>query len=249
MSPSGGLTPGKNDMATSRSAFITGTSGAIGRAIASSLTDHNWQVLGTHHENPSRNLDGFQSVKLSLEEATVEDISALLEESDLAPFDLVVHCAGNTRNQSILSMSTDDWRSVRRVHLDGGYRIARGARPNLNNASDPVHLLFVSSLVGIRGGRGQSNYAAAKGGLLGLTFSLAEEWAPEVNVNAIRPPLTESAMTDSIPDNRIDDVMSPVLTDDMASPHQTARLVQHIANQHGLTGQVLSADHRIRGPW
>jgi len=239
-------------MSTSELAFVSGASGAIGRCITETLIDDDWSVVGQYHEHPDRLPDRCDPVKLDF--TSPQNLSTRLkntfDEYDSSSFRLVVHAAGLALNRTLINMDPEEWSRVRKIHLDSGFQLANLFGPRLEGTDDqPASFLFLSSLVGFQGGYGQSNYSAAKAGLVGLAHSLAREWAPGINVNVIRPPLTESAMTDTIPDDRIAEAMEPVLNDGMAPPEQTAKLVQYAVQTPNLTGQILSADHRVHGPW
>jgi 3-oxoacyl-[acyl-carrier protein] reductase len=237
-------------MSSPRTALITGASGAIGGAVVDQLLENGWEVLAGYRTRRSDLPSDATPFEIDLESTTTDTLQSRLESTQHTPFNLVVHAAGNTRNHSILSMSAEDWQSVRRVHLDGGYRLARSVRPLLETDAEGVpQFITIVSLVGIRGGYGQGNYAAAKAGLIGLVMSLAREWAPDVNVNAIRPPLTRSAMTDELSEQALETSMEPVLTERMADPETTARQVRYLAEEPDVTGQIISPDHRVHGPW
>lgn len=146
-------------------------------------------------------------------------------------------------------MEPGSWRDVRRVHLDALAWLGREFWSELKDQTSPGHVVAVGSRVGLRGGRGQTNYAAAKAGLVGLVQSLSEEWAPGVLVNLVCPPLTKSTMVDSLDGEALEDSLSQTHTGNLAHPSQTADVVGNLVGQTDVTGQVLTVGHRSTSPW
>jgi len=237
-------------MSLERHAFITGISSSIGGTIARRFLSQNWNVLGTHYRHKQNIPEGCRSVSIDFRstKTTYDQMRSFLRNHAQGRLDIVVHAAGNLRDSSLLTMSEEDWKSVRQVHLDTAFHLARVCNEYFVREEElSAHFIVISSLVGIRGGYGQSNYSAANAGLLGFLYSLAQEWAPRILVNAVQPPLTRSHMTDSTPEGNLRKHQSKSPIDNPSEPNQTAELVNYLVHQDTITGQVLSADNRIHG--
>jgi NAD(P)-dependent dehydrogenase (short-subunit alcohol dehydrogenase family) len=177
-----------------RVAIITGGGSGIGRAIGLRLAsegisvvaadvraDAAEQVLGELREQGA---DGFAvQVDVSHEAGVAELVQSTLER--FGRLDFLVNCAGNNHLGPVVTLSDDGWESVLAVHLTGTFLCCRAAIDPLLESGGRI--VNISSNYGFKGRANGSNYAAAKGGIVGLTKVLAHELAPRVNVNVIAP--------------------------------------------------------------
>ncbi|MFB6347272.1 MAG: SDR family oxidoreductase [bacterium] len=234
-------------------ALVTGASGAIGSDITKLLIDNGWDVLGTYHQNPGEVPKEAKSIQCSLDQPDNSIPKLLGKVTSHTDFlNALIHTAGPVRDEIILNMHPTEWDHVRKVHLDSAYYLARNFRSLLlkdSNRDIPSHYVLFSSLVGLEGSAGQSNYAAAKSALIGFTTSLSKEWAPDILVNALRPAFTQSRMTEDMSPSAHEEVKREIITGTIADPRQTSELIGYLLNQHNLTGQILSTDHRSHPAW
>ena len=182
-----------------RTAVVTGAGRGIGRAIAERLAGDAW-VAGFDLAFP----DGAGAAQ-RIHTVNVAD-SAALEDAmasvmvERGGVDWVVCAAGITRDRVSWKMRDEEWSDVVAVNLTGSFNTARAALPALRR-SPTGRLVFISSINGIRGSFGQTNYAAAKAGLIGLARSLALELARDgVTVNVVAPGFIDTAMTRQLPE-------------------------------------------------
>ena len=182
-----------------RTALVTGAGRGIGRAIVEALAGEAW-VAGIDVAFP----EGPGAASL-VEQADVADRGAMSRTlgriaEEGGGIDWVVCAAGITRDEVSWRMSDADWDDVLAVNLTGAFNTARAAAPALRR-SRQGRLVFISSINGLRGSFGQTNYAAAKAGLVGLARSLALELARDgVTVNVVAPGFIDTAMTQDLPE-------------------------------------------------
>lgn len=183
-----------------RTAVVTGAGRGIGRAVVERLAGDAW-VAGLDVAFP----DGSGAAHWTREtdvadSAAVNDaVRAVVEER--GGVDWVVCAAGITRDGVSWKMDDASWDDVLAVNLTGAFHVARAAAPVLRRSSGG-RLVFISSINGMRGAFGQTNYAAAKAGLIGLARSLALELAREgVTVNVVAPGFIDTAMTRQLPES------------------------------------------------
>ena len=182
-----------------RTAVVTGAGRGIGHAIVEHLAGAAW-VAGIDVAFP----DGPGAAH-SVREADVADSSATSQAlasiiAERGGVDWVICAAGITRDRVSWKMDDESWADVVAVNLTGAFNTARAALPALRRS--PVgRIVFISSINGIRGSFGQTNYAAAKAGLVGLARSLALELARDgVTVNVVAPGFIDTAMTQALPE-------------------------------------------------
>jgi len=186
---------------------VTGGSRGIGAATARALADDGWPVAIAYHSNES----AAEEVRAAIEErggtartfqldlcdGAADEIFSTVEES-LGPVEALVNNAGITADNLTLGMSDDQWSRVIETNLSGVFRLTRRALRKMVRARSG-RIVNVSSIAGIRASAGQSNYSAAKAGLIALTRTLAAEVGQrKITVNAVAPGLIETEMTADI---------------------------------------------------
>ncbi|MDX1661571.1 MAG: 3-oxoacyl-ACP reductase FabG [Gemmatimonadota bacterium] len=163
--------------------------------------------------------------------------------------DVLVNNAGITRDNLLLRMKPEDWQKVLEVNLTGAFHWCRHAvRSMIRQRTGRI--LNVSSIVGITGNPGQSNYAASKAGLIGFTRSLAAEVASRgVTVNAIAPGYVETEMTGALGDEAKADYEARIPAGRLGTPEDVARLAVFLASPLAdyITGQVIRVDGGLSG--
>ena len=189
---------------TGKGALVTGASGGIGAAIATALHENGASVVlsGTRREPLDALHDQLASrthvVPCDLGDAAALDALPNAAAGALGSTDILVHCAGVTRDNLALRMKDEDWQQVIDVNLTAGFRLARAAMRGMMKKRWG-RILFITSVVGTTGNAGQANYAASKAGLTGMAKAMAAEVATRgVTVNCVAPGFIETAMTDGL---------------------------------------------------
>ena len=234
-----------------QSALITGAGRGIGRAIATHLAD-----MGAHVYLVARAQDQLTSVTEEISEgggaATAWAADLLDPEqaqkvaTDFAQLKptILVNNAGITRDTVLLRMKDEQWDDVMNLNLRAAFLLTRTVAKSMLK-SRYGRIINITSVVGIRGNAGQSNYAASKAGLIGFTRSLARELgARNITVNAVAPGYIETEMTDALPDKVKEGIVSQVPLGRMGQPKDIARTVGFLAHPESdyITGQVLNVD-------
>jgi 3-oxoacyl-[acyl-carrier protein] reductase len=224
--------PGRLD---GRVALVTGAASGIGYAIAARLVTEGASVLVNDRDadacrRAASALGGIAAVGDVTDPAAMEAVVALAGPR----LDIVVNNAGITRDAPIHRMTDDDWRLVNDVALFGAFCVCRAAAGLLRaDASYHRKVINVSSAVALYGAPGASNYCAAKAGLIGLTKSLAREWARyRVNVNAVAPGLIAgTGLTEAKPQDLIARVAANIPLGRAGTPEDVAACVESHTGQ------------------
>jgi 3-oxoacyl-[acyl-carrier protein] reductase len=165
-------------------------------------------------------------------------------ESQIGPIEILVNNAGITRDDLIMRLSEEDWRDVIDTNLGGAFFTCRAlSRPMLKRRSGAI--VNISSIVGVRGNAGQTNYAASKAGLIGLTKALAKELGGRgIRVNAIAPGYIATELTDALPDAARDAILANTPLGRLGEPSDVARAVRFLCSDAAafITGDVLAVD-------
>lgn len=244
-----------------RVAIVTGAGRGIGAGVARLLARQGAKVVvndlgvaldGTG-EDKAPALQVIEQIKEAGGEATVNsnDVTdfagaeAIVRQAieTFGRLDVLVNVAGILRDRMVFNMSEEDWDAVIRVHLKGTFNTTRHAAAywrQQRNSEGHFRLINFTSGSGLHGAPGQPNYAAAKMGIVGLTYSCANALRPYgVTANAISPGAA-TRMTESVPQDRL---RSPVTDDDERSPDNVAPAVAYLASERSdwCSGQVISA--------
>lgn len=234
-----------------KTALVTGASGGLGSAIALALAQHGARIAlsGTRAEKLAEihaTLPAVQSgshIILPCDLADAQAVDALVPQAEngLGTLDILVSNAGLTRDGLLLRMKDEDWERVISVNLTAFFRLARAATKGMMKRRSG-RIIGISSVVGVTGNPGQTNYAASKAGMIGFAKSLAQEIASRnVTVNCIAPGFIASPMTDALNDEQKKAILSTIPAGRLGSGEDVAAAVLYLAGASGayVTGQTL----------
>jgi 3-oxoacyl-[acyl-carrier protein] reductase len=234
------------DSAPTRVALVTGGSRGIGAACARALTDAGYRVAVTARgEIPAElSASGVLGIRCDItDNAAVEAAFTEIEEK-LGWVDILVSNAGITRDGLVLRMSDDDFTAVIDTNLTAGFRVAKRAVRSMMR-SRFGRIVFISSVVGAIGQAGQANYAASKAGLVGLSRSLAKEFASRgVTVNVVAPGPISTDMLGELTDKQRAAITDSVPLGRTGTPEEIAATVTFLASDGAayITGAVIPVD-------
>ncbi len=237
-------------MAERRSAFVTGASRGIGRAIADTLAAQGLQVIGTSTtEAGAAALDaalkahGPDHVGLRLDVTDPASVNACFETlaaRELTPL-VLVNNAGITRDNLLLRMKDEEWRQVIDANLGSIFTLSKHFVRAMIKARWG-RIVNITSVVGAAGNAGQANYAAAKAGIIGFTKSLAQEVAARgVTVNAVAPGMVDTDMTRALTDAQREAMLARIPAGRLGNAAEIAAAVAFLAAEQAayITGETL----------
>jgi 3-oxoacyl-[acyl-carrier protein] reductase len=232
-------------------ALVTGGSRGIGAAVCAELGRAGAEVV----VNYTANADAAEAVRTAIggsahavrgDISTMEGATGLVEqvESEIGPIAILVNNAGITRDNLIMKLAEEDWRSVIDTNLGGAFFTCRAvARPMLKRRAGAI--VNMSSVVGVHGNAGQTNYAASKAGLIGLTKSLAKELGGRgIRVNAVAPGYISTELTDALPEPAREAILKSTPLGRLGTTDDVARAVRFLVSDAAafVTGHVLAVD-------
>ncbi|RPK12707.1 Acetoacetyl-CoA reductase [Priestia endophytica] len=232
-------------------AVVTGGSKGIGASISKELAKNGVKVVVNYNSNKESaeeivkqiEAEGGAAVAIGADVSYSEQAKRLIEETKEAfgQLDILVNNAGITRDRTFKKLGEEDWRKVIDVNLNSVYNTTSAALTYLLE-SEGGRVINISSIIGQAGGFGQTNYAAAKAGLLGFTKSLALELARTgVTVNSICPGFIETEMVMAMPENVREQVISKIPARRLGHAEEIARGVLYLCQDGAyITGQELS---------
>lgn len=231
-----------------KTALVTGASGGIGRAVATALSLSGARLVlsGTREgalEETRSALAGPAKIApcdLSDPEA-VSGLVARAEEQLGAGLDILVSNAGVTRDQLLLRMKDEDWDTVLSVNLSAYYRLSKSALKGMMKRRTG-RIIGITSVVGVTGNPGQTNYAASKAGMIGFTKSLAAEVASRgVTANCVAPGFIESPMTDVLSEAQKESLLGAIPAGRLGQGADIGAAVAYLASDEAayMTGQTL----------
>jgi acetoacetyl-CoA reductase len=235
-----------------RVALVTGAVGGIGRSISLHLAAEGailaLSYLVERDEDAEEYLkeltrQGFRASLYKADVSRSDEAVSLVERvtKDFGRIDVLVNNAGITIDKTMKNMSPDQWDKVIGVDLSSVFYCSRAVIGQMLERGYG-RIINISSVVGQKGNFGQTNYAAAKAGIIGFTKALALETAKKgITVNAIAPGFVKTAMTDKIPKDVIDKIVDSIPVGRMAEPSEIARAIVFLADEKSsyITGQVM----------
>jgi len=226
-------------------ALVTGASRGIGRAIAVALAAAGAEVVLGYRSGKDEAEQlaaelGARAIQADVSSA--EDAKRLVEEA--GDVDVLVNNAGLTRDGLLARMSDDDWRTVIETNLSSVFYTCRAVtRPMMKKRGGSI--VNISSVVGVHGNFGQTNYAASKAGIIGFTKSLARELGSRnVRANVVAPGYVKSQLTDVLPEEATAAMIQNTPLGRVAEPEEIAGAVRFLASDEAafITGEVLLVD-------
>jgi 3-oxoacyl-[acyl-carrier protein] reductase len=223
--------------------LVTGGNRGIGLAIARAFAEAGDHVVITHRSGEPP--EGLQGVRCEVtDSASVDAAFTEAEEKLGGPVEVLVANAGITRDTLLMRMTDEEFDTVLDTNLAGAFRCARRASKGMIRLRKG-RIVFISSVVGLYGGPGQTNYSASKAGLVGLARSISRELgARGITANVIAPGFIETEMTAALPEDRKKTYLSAVPAGRFASPEEVAAAVRFIASPEAayITGAVIPVD-------
>ena len=234
-------------------ALVTGASRGIGKAIADKLGEAGATVIGTATSDA-----GADAITARFKAAGIEGVGMAFNVNDddaaeplfkaiteqFGPVSVLVNNAGITRDNLIMRMKQDDWDAIIDTNLSSVFKLCKLAvRPMVKARGGRI--INIASVVGQTGNAGQSNYAAAKAGMIGFGKSLARELGPRgITVNTIAPGFVESDMTDALSEEQKASITSEIALGRLGAPEDIAEACLFLASDKAsyITGHTLSVN-------
>jgi len=240
-------------MLTGKVAFVTGASRGIGKAIALDLAAQGATVIGTATSDK-----GAEAISAYLAEAgatgagkclnvtnadTITEVLAEVTKEFGVPT-ILVNNAGITRDNLLMRMKDEEWDDIIQTNLSSVFRMSKACLRGMMKAKGG-RIINIASVVGVMGNAGQTNYAAAKAGIIGFSKSLAREvGARNITVNTIAPGFIDTDMTKALPEEQRAALTTQIPLQSLGQPEDIAKAVTFLAGDGGsyITGQTLNVN-------
>ena len=235
-------------------ALITGATRGIGKQIALTLAQNGYDIaINYRTEN-----DALKDTKKEIEEkgarclavqgdvSNFEDCERFVKEiiEEYGKIDVLVNNAGITKDTLLMRMKKEDFEDVIDTNLVGTFNVTKNVISHMMKARSG-RIINISSVVGVAGNAGQTNYSASKAGMIGFTKSLAKEVASRgILVNAVAPGFIETGMTDVLKDEIKEEIAKSIPLKRMGTTEDVANVVKFLASEESsyITGQVINVD-------
>jgi 3-oxoacyl-[acyl-carrier protein] reductase len=237
-------------MLNGKVALVTGASRGIGRAIAESLGQQGAKVIGTATSENGADAISARFSELGLageglrldvsDQASVDQVIATINERHGA-VEILVNNAGITQDNLLMRMKEDEWDSVINTNLTSIYRVCKSCLRAMMKAR-AGRIINIASVVGSSGNAGQTNYAAAKAGMVGFTKSLAQEVGSRgITVNAVAPGFIDTDMTRELPEAQREALLGAIPLGRLGQPDEIASVVTFLASDGAayVTGETI----------
>ena len=236
-------------------ALITGGARGIGKSIVLNMARNNYDIIINYnqsHEAANELAKEVNNISDSKVKVIQADVSQELEvqkmfleiSNEFSGVDVLINNAGITKDGLSMRMKTEDWDSVINTNLRGSYLCSQNAIKSMMS-NRWGRIINISSVIGLHGNLGQSNYAASKAGLIGLTKSMSKELASRnITVNAIAPGFIKTEMVETISEKIQEGILSRISMNRFGESDDVAFLVEFLASEKAsyITGQVITVD-------
>ena len=235
-------------------ALITGATRGIGKQIAITLAKQGYNIALNYRkeneelENTKKEIEeiGVQILAVKGDVANFEDCENFVKQviERFGQIDVLVNNAGITKDMLLMRMKKEDFEQVIDTNLVGTFNVTKNVVPYMMKARSG-RIINISSVVGIAGNAGQTNYSASKAGIIGFTKSLAKEIASRnILVNAVAPGFIETNMTDVLKDDVKQEIAKNIPLKRMGTAQDVANVVKFLASDDSsyITGQVINVD-------
>ena len=236
-----------------KTALITGGSRGIGSAICKALSANHKVVIGYSNSKEeakkleeSINSNGRNAMSVKIDVSDKNSINTAFEEIEesYGIVEVLVNNAGITRDNILPRMKDSEWDDVIQTNLTGSYLTTQRAIKNMMK-NKWGRIIFISSVVGISGNQGQSNYAASKAGLIGFAKSVSKEMgARNITSNVIAPGYIETDMTSFLSEENKENIIEQLSIKRIGKPEDISNVVSFLSSEESeyITGQVISVD-------
>ncbi len=234
-----------------RVALVTGGARGIGKAICARLAKEGAAVVMVdimpdvaEAAAAEFRADGYEAMAVGANVAKMEDAEATVKATidRYGKLDILVNCAGITRDNLLMRMTEADFDAVIAVNLKGTFNFIKAAiRPMMKNRYGKI--VNISSIVGVAGNAGQVNYSASKAGVIGITKSVAKELGSRnIMANAVAPGFIQTPMTDALPQEARDAFMNAISLKRLGQPEDVANVVYFLSSPDSdyVSGQVIN---------
>jgi 3-oxoacyl-[acyl-carrier protein] reductase len=240
-------------------ALVTGASRGIGKAIALHLAEEGAQIIINYAKNSEKAKEvvaavestGGKALAMQADVSCWQEVEKMVDSiyEKFGRIDILVNNAGVNRDELLISMEKEDWDAVINTNLGGLFHCTKAVAKYMMIQKNG-RIINMSSVAGERGGRGQSNYAASKGGVNAFTRSVAMELAPKkITVNAIAPGVIETEMSSTVIRRAKDFILNSVALKRLGQPEEIAKVVAFLASDDSsyITGEVIRVDGGFKG--
>jgi 3-oxoacyl-[acyl-carrier protein] reductase len=234
-----------------RVALVTGSAQGIGRAIALTLAEGGASIVLTDVRAPKLDevvkeieAQGGKAIRFCMDVTDLEAVQKTVDQTleALGKIDILVNNAGITRDNLVMRMKAEDWQAVLRTNLDGAFHCIRSVLPSMVRQRYG-RILNIASVVAQAGNVGQANYISSKAGIIGLTKAVAAEVARRnITVNAVAPGFIATSMTENLPPEVKEKMLSLIPVGRMGTDSEIAAGVRFLVSEEAryITGHVLN---------
>lgn len=233
--------------------IITGGASGIGRETAQIFAKEGGRIAifdmneaGLREVEDAIRAAGGECIGYKVDVSDFESVNSAVQKvlNDFHTIDVLVNNAGITRDNFLVKMDIEDWNRVIAINLTGTFNCGKAVLPTMMEKMSGV-VVNVSSVVGVYGNIGQSNYAASKAGVIGLTKTWAKEFGKKgIRVNAVAPGFIKTPMTEKVPDKVIEYMVSKTPMGRMGEAREVANSILFLASDEAsfITGHILHVD-------
>ncbi|MFR7666147.1 MAG: 3-oxoacyl-[acyl-carrier-protein] reductase [Clostridia bacterium] len=233
-------------------AFITGATRGIGKQIAIEFAKDGYDIAFNYRkenedlENIKKQIKELNGLASKGDVSIFDDTANMVNQiiNELGKIDVLVNNAGITKDALLMRMKKEDFEDVINVNLLGTFNVTKNVIPYMIKQRSG-RIINISSVVGVSGNAGQTNYSASKAGIIGFTKSLAKEVASRnILVNAVAPGFIETQMTDVLKQEVKEEIAKNIPLRRMGTPEDVANVVKFLAGEQSsyITGQVINVD-------